>query len=276
MKRHLLILLALLLVLFAACTGPEMPTETPTDTAATIPEPTPEPTPTPTPEPTPTDTPDPQPSETEPEPLHSEYYIEGVSAEDVLSYFAEVCLDREYGTDGDATLVQKWMEPIRYRVHGSPTEEDLAVLKDLEIQLNTIYGFPGLREAEPDDFVELDIHFCQAQELIDRMGSDFSEMDYGAVTFWFTDNIITDGIICCRSDIDQLTRNSVIVEEIYNLLGPAQDTVLREDSVIYQYSDDNRAMSEVDVLLLQLLYHPDIGCGMSAGQCEVVIRDLYY
>lgn len=268
MKRYLLIFPALLMALLAACTAPEAPTETPADTAAVAPETSSTPTPTPT------DTADPQPSE--PEPLHSEYYVEGVSAEDVLSYFAEVCLDREYGTDGDATLVQKWMTPIRYRVQGTPTEEDLAVIKSLEDQLNAIYGFPGLREAEPGAFAELDIFFCEAQELTDRMGSGFDSTHYGAVTFWFTDNVITDGIICCRSDIDQHIRDSVIVEEIYNLLGPAQDTVLREDSVIYQYSDDNRAMSEVDVLLLKILYHPDMLCGMNAGQCEAVIRDLYY
>ena len=29
-------------------------------------------------------------------------------------------------------------------------------------------------------------------------------------------------------------------------------------------------------LLLQLLYHPDIRCGMNAAECEAVIRGLYY
>ena len=32
----------------------------------------------------------------------------------------------------------------------------------------------------------------------------------------------------------------------------------------------------VDWLILKLLYHPDIKCGMNAQQCEEIIRKLYY
>ena len=33
---------------------------------------------------------------------------------------------------------------------------------------------------------------------------------------------------------------------------------------------------DIDLLILQLLYHPDIKCGMNASACEEVIRSLYY
>lgn len=37
-----------------------------------------------------------------------------------------------------------------------------------------------------------------------------------------------------------------------------------------------QSLTQVDELILKLLYHPDIQCGMDTAQCEAVIRTLYY
>ena len=59
-------------------------------------------------------------------------------------------------------------------------------------------------------------------------------------------------------------------------LGPVQDTDLREDSLIYSGYTAPQSLSPVDELILKLLYHPEIRCGMTASECEAVIRSLYY
>ena len=46
----------------------------------------------------------------------------------------------------------------------------------------------------------------------------------------------------------------MLVEEVINLLG-INDTVLREDSIVYQYSSDITAPSEIDWVLIRLLLH---------------------
>ncbi len=212
----------------------------------------------------------------ETERAHSPLYIEGVSVEDVLLFFNEVCLETEYSYGGDASLVQKWEQPIYYKVYGDTTPEDLAVLADLSEQLDSIPGFPGFWEAQEEDLVSVPIHFCSAAELVDLMGDDFTEQHWGATRFWYEDYVIYDAIICIRNDIGQKERNSIIIEEVYNTLGPMQDTEYRKDSVIYQYSNENLSMSDIDVLLLKLLYDPKIICGMNAAECEAVIRSLYY
>ena len=66
----------------------------------------------------------------------------------------------------------------------------------------------------------------------------------------------------------------MIIEEIYNGLGPVQDTVLRPDSIICQEYAEHQWLSPVDELILRLLYHPEIQCGMNAEECEGVIRSL--
>ena len=226
----------------------------------------------------PTEPTDPTDPPAPPAPEHSELYIPGLSVEDVITYFNEVCLDAEFSTgDGNTSLLQRWESPIRYYLNGTYTEKDLEVLEGLCDWLNTVEGFPGISEAENPLSTNLHFHFCTADELVDIMGSNYENCD-GAVTFWYytKTNVIYSAKICIRNDMDQYLRNSVIQEELYNGLGPVQDTELREDSIIYSYYSEPQELTEIDKLLIRLLYHPDLKCGMDAAQCEAVIRQLYY
>lgn len=262
-----LLLLLLCVALMAGCgmqetTPTAPPTEAaPSETAVPVTEP-------PSPETIPA-------TEAPTQPSHSEFYIEGLPVEDVLLYFNEVVLDAEYFSTGDPSLVQKWTVPISYIIHGTPTDEDRDILRSFTERLNTMDGFPGISEAADPVAANLRIHFCDQEEMMALMGEDYIGLD-GAVTFWYENHEIYDAIICIRTDLGQNLRSSVILEEIYNGLGPVQDTWLREDSIIYGGYSEPQALTPIDELLLNLLYHPDILCGMDAAECESVIRQLYY
>jgi hypothetical protein len=202
-------------------------------------------------------------------------YIPGLSVEDVILYFNEVCLDSEFTYGGDSSVIQKWAEPLYYTLEGKYTDQDLATLQSFVDWLNTLEGFPGIYPAENMLQQSLRICFCTNQEMVDILGQEFSYVD-GGVRFWYMNNEIYDATICYRQEIHQLTRNSVILEEIYNGLGPAQDTALRPDSIIYRDFSEPQWLTPVDELILKLLYHPDIQPGMNAQECERVIRSLYY
>ena len=219
-----------------------------------------------------------EPEVTEPqntEPQHSALYIPELSVEDVITYFNEVCLDSEFVNRGDPSVIQKWISPIYYTLAGDYTDTDIAVLNDFVGWLNTIEGFPGIYLSTQSHLTNLRIHFCNQQELVNIMGSNFNNMD-GAVTFWYDEDIIYDATICYRTEIDQHLRNSVILEEIYNGLGPIQDTLLRPDSIIYQNFSQPQKLTAVDELILRLLYHPSIRPGMNKEECAQIIRQLYY
>lgn len=212
-------------------------------------------------------------------PMHSELYIPEYTEELIRIYFEEVVLHMEYsdGT-GNPSLVQKWLEPIRYRIIGDPTEEDLAVLTDLFDQLNQVPGFPGIREAKESEMDNLTISFLDHEAFYAAFSDILNGEDaFGGVQFWYyTDtNEIYTANIGYRTDLDQSTRSSILVEEIINMLG-ISDTEQRTDSIVYQYSDENTTLSEIDWLILKLLYNPAIQCGMDADSCSAVIRQLYY
>ena len=251
-------------------TEPTMDTNATTEQVTTAPETKPIETTVAT-EPEPTSIPTEPTTELE----HSELYIPDLSVEDVIRYFNEVCLDAEFVNDGDPSVLQKWTVPIYYILHGEYTSEDLQTLSSFADWLNTSDGFPGIYETQDPTQANLRIHFCLKEDIPIYMGEDYVDLD-GAVTFWYSDNEIYDAIICYSTDINQYVRNSVILEEIYNGLGPVQDTSLRSDSIIYSEFSDPQSLTEIDELLLKLLYHPRMQCGMDSVVCETVIRKLYY
>jgi len=231
----------------------------------------------------------PQPDQTDPDdtkeetppppPEHSQLYLPDYTREQVWEYFQEVVLDMEYsdGT-GDATLVQKWASPIVYRIYGKPTPEDEQVLSALFTQLNELPGFPGIHAAQNGEPENLSISFLNADAFRNQFSDVVNgEYAFGATQFWYytATNDIYTARIGYRTDLDQNTRNSILPEEIINTLG-ITDTVLREDSIVYQYSDENTALSDMDWLILKLLYNPAIGCGMNADACAAAIEQLYY
>ncbi len=272
-KAYLLWLLAAVLLLCAcgqpgrvtvpSYTAPTEQTTVPTDTAPT--EQTTAPATT-------------MPTETT-APLHTPLYLPDCTVEEVLVYFEEVALRMEY-TDGtgDATLVQKWTGPIHYRIYGTPTGEDLAALEALCVQLNAVAGFPGIYPASEDRPENLSLRFLDPEAFSDAFSEAINgETAFGAAQFWYyTDtNEIYTARIGCRTDIDQAVRTSVLTEEIVNVLG-ISDTQMRTDSIVYQYSDENTELSEIDWLILKLLYDPQIQCGMDFAQCSQMIQQLYF
>ena len=207
---------------------------------------------------------------------HSPLFIPYVSQDDAILYYNEVVLDAEFVNGGNATLVQKWAYPITYYVYGQPTDEDMQVLNRFTDYLNTIEGFPGIHQAERSNTEKLSIFFCSHQEMVNRLGNNYAGCD-GGVVFWYNGiNEIYDATICICTEIDQYVRNSVILEEIYNGLGPVQDTDLRPDSLIFSGYSTPQWLHPIDELILKLLYHPSVKCGMTAAQCKSIIQSLYY
>ena len=301
MKKYIVFLLVLTMAIgLAACQKPVQKTQeavtettavapttvptkastvTPTEAPTAAPTAVPTAVPTTAPAETSTEAPTAEPTEEPTEDPHSEFYVEGVSQDQMVEYFNEVVLSMEYTTgDGNAALVQKWDRTISYRIiDGVPTKQDAQIISDLCKALNEVEGFPGIRAATGLE-QNLAIYFLHDDEF-ETQFSHLVNGEYadGAVQFWYYNatNNIYNGRIGYRKDNAQEIRNSVIPEEIINLLG-ISDTTLREDSITYQYGDEATEPSAVDWAIIKLLYNPKIECGMDAAQCEAVIRELYY
>ena len=252
----------------------EVPTETPTTVATTAA------TAAPTVAATQADAqaPTAEPTEAATEQPHSDFYVPGVTPDQMVAYFNEVVLDMEYSTgEGDTSLVQKWNRPISYRIEGVPEHRDAQLINEFTKLLNQVEGFPGIRAATGLE-QNVTISFLHDKDFVPQFAHLLKgERADGVVQFWWYNdtNEIYSGRIGYRKDASQKTRESVIPEEIVNLLG-ISDTVLRKDSITYQYSNEATEPSAVDWAIIKLLYNPKIRCGMNAAECETIIRELYY
>lgn len=210
---------------------------------------------------------------------HSRFYLPGYFPHRILQYFNEVVLSGEYTDNtGSASLIQKWTKPILYRIEGTPTDEDISVLNTLFAQLNEIQGFPGIEAAADGVKENLMIYFLAPDAFRDKFSSTVHGEDaYGAAQFWYDTNTneILNARIGYRTDMEYPSRKSVLLEEIVNCLG-LSDSELRTDSVVYQHSNDNTYLSDVDWLILKLLYEPTFKCGMNAKDCAAIFNVLYY
>ncbi len=226
-----------------------------------------------TPEAEPTSSPKPQAPvvlDFEYDPL-AKYRVNGISSSQMFTYFSEIVNNAEY-SDGSFVhqLVQKWTIPITYRIYGDATEEDMDVLLSFFDELNSLYYFPGIHEVESGEEENLSIYFIDKNLFDITFGDVINHEDAdGAAEYWFyTDSCeIYQGRVGYVTETDQAIRNSVLIEEIVNVLG-LSDTYMREDSIVYQYSSDSLEPSEIDWIIIKALYHPLIKPGMTAEECE--------
>lgn len=210
---------------------------------------------------------------------HSDIYNENYTVDEVLKYFEEVVLTAEYSESEQSRRVQKWLLPIYYSVEGDLTEKDNEVLTDFAETLNSVTGFPGFYPVTGGEKACLEIKFYDGNDLMTEMGEVVNgERSDGIVQYWYLldNSIIYAAKIGYDNGVSQRVRSSVIVEEIMNAIGFSNDTVLRQDSVIYEKYTENYALSEMDLILLKLLYHPLIKPDMTKDKCFEIIKKLYY
>ncbi|HPE16597.1 MAG TPA: DUF2927 domain-containing protein, partial [Oscillospiraceae bacterium] len=148
----------------------------------------------------------------------------GYDDETVLSYFREIAFDTELGESVDA--IRKWTSPIYYEIHGTATEDDLALLTRLVAALDTVEGFPGMYDAAAAETQpNFHIYFMDAADI--PLLEDGAEDSWGlATTWWYTaTKVIHSARVAVANDVTtQEQRNTVILEETIQALGLTQDS----------------------------------------------------
>ena len=209
----------------------------------------------------------------EPEPV-----LGGYTVDEVVNYFHEVVHSSEYSFgSGRADAVHKWEQPIYYQLIGDYTVEDMRTIGNMCSRLNEVEGFPGIYASPDEQTTNVQIYFYDQETMLREFGHYINyEAADGMMTYWYSNstNAIQKATVCCRSDIPQVLRDSVVVEEIFNMLGMPNDTKTRTDSILYQYGSSVLEPSELDWLIVRLLYNEEMLCGYDCEQSNDVIRAL--
>jgi len=179
----------------------------------------------------------------------------------------------EYGNASEGQTLTRWEDEITIWVGGSATKDDLATLDQFIMDLSfRVPSLPVIRRVKRDTDAAIRIWyvpFAQMQYYVEGYIDD----NWGFFHYEANHGSITSARIAIASDItDQQERNHLLLEEIVGSLGLPNDHNVFSDSIIYQQWTTVQSLSEVDWLMLNMLYSPVTSPGMTWAQTGAALR----
>jgi hypothetical protein len=187
---------------------------------------------------------------------------------EAIAYFEEVAFGPEFG-DGSREI-RKWTHDVRIVVHGDPSGENLVTLYDVVADLNTIIGSIVIDVVASDG--NFDIHFAPEPEFA-AIEPNYVPVNMGFFWLWWDGggNITDARVLVSTTGLTQPERNHIIREEVTQSLGLMRDSFAYEDSIFYQGWTETQEYSELDELLIEMLYLPDVEPQMTVDEARAVI-----
>ena len=177
-----------------------------------------------------------------------------------LELFRVCALSAEYG-DNRGFLI-RWEAPIRVCTDGRPAIADLRELDAFLAELSgRVPGLPPFERVCTEAEANLVIHYCALKELPERV-TGYTPGNWGYFSYWYTGAVINRAIIGIAVDKCGLReRNHLMREELVGALGLTNDHEVWSDSILYQPWTTVQTLSEVDWLMLNILYSPQLKPG---------------
>ncbi|MBD2088871.1 DUF2927 domain-containing protein [Microcoleus sp. FACHB-1515] len=187
-----------------------------------------------------------------------------------INYFLEIALGAEFGSS-DA-VIRKWNAPIRIRVTGRPTSEDMRSLQAVIRDLNGLVQGTSLSIDNNNSNVEM--VFAPESEFR-RYEPNYQPTNMGFGWIWWNQNTLNRArILISTTGITQQERSHLIREELTQSLGLMQDSYRYPDSMFYQGWTDPTQFSAIDRTVISMLYRPEIRAGMTRSQVVRVLQSL--
>ncbi|MEB3830929.1 DUF2927 domain-containing protein [Phormidium sp. CCY1219] len=184
-----------------------------------------------------------------------------------IDYFLEVALGSEFGNNDPQ--IKKWVEPLRIKVHGSPTPEDRRILRTVMQELNALTNIDWRFDSTNPN---VDIYFVPESEF-HQYEPNYVPVSYGFFWTWWKNYEISQArILISTTEINQRERAHIIREELTQSLGLMRDSYRFSDSIFFQGWTDVTEYSELDKAVISLLYRPEVRPGMSKEELLDVLR----
>jgi len=235
--------------------------------------------------------------------LRQERWSSGLDAQTLARNFMAIAMRSEYSLrgggathGGGAAPLRRWEQPIRLGVRfgasvsGTQQRRDLAAVQSVAQRLQRASGHPiRVVNANPNFHVLVlnDQERANARAVLQQIAPGLSRAAQGAIlrmrpnTFCMVvaipGNNPADGyqqaIAIVRAEHPPLMRRSCIEEELAQGMGLSNDSPDARPSI---FNDDEEfgVLTRHDELLLRMLYHDSLRCGMSAGAVDDYVEAL--
>jgi hypothetical protein len=189
----------------------------------------------------------------------------------ILDYFEEIALKREYSDGSFDGVVCRWQEPIRVSVNGSYTQDDYDWLLAHINYLNSLGCLPAISiTAEAD--ANFHVFFTELEHLLDVIPG-YVEGNWGFISInWDSSGQVYLANMGIASDVtNQKQRNHLILEEFTQGLGLLNDGYEYPDSIFQAEWTETQSISALDEWMIRLLYSPSIEAGMKDGVRDILL-----
>lgn len=165
----------------------------------------------------------------------------------------------------------RWEEPIRICLSGTPTQADREALDAFILQLCCrVPTMPNVTVVDDPGQANLFIWYGPMDGMADHV-TGYVPGNWGAFTCWQKGYRIVKAEIGIATGVTtQRDRNHLLLEELVGALGLTNDHSVFSDSILYQTWTTTQALSEVDWLMLNMLYHPDVSPGWDWSMFSLV------
>lgn len=182
---------------------------------------------------------------------------------DAVDYLSEIGFGSEFGAS--SPVLHRWREDLRIKVHGEPTETDLATLRQVAQELNSL--IPDLMLEISDVDPNVDIHFLPEPSFT-SVDPQYVPVNLGFFRVWWdSQGVINRGrILVSTQGLNQAERSHLIREELTQILGLFKDSWQHQDSIFYQGWTSTQEYSPLDREIIRLLYSPRLETGMVQTQ----------
>jgi hypothetical protein len=187
-----------------------------------------------------------------------------------LQLMQTVAFRHEYGGEHD---LLRWATPIRIYVGGTPTNQDRDTIEDFLIELAChVPMMPNVSIVNREMAANITMWFGPLDQLQYHV-HEYPEESWGAFHYWYNNFRINRAEIGIANDVtSQRDRNHIIKEELIGVFGLGNDHYEYSDSIIYQRWTATQELFDVDWLMMNMLYHPDVTPGMTWFQFERATR----
>ncbi|WP_435625184.1 DUF2927 domain-containing protein [Flagellimonas sp.] len=197
----------------------------------------------------------------------------------VISYFKEIALGFENGNS--AEIIRKWSSPMRVFIAGNASSTSKDKVEQTIDQINELvtdgFSIEIVTQFESHNCL---IFFGTKSEFLTiypeaegQIGSNFAIFN----VWWNNNNINRARIFIDSFRVSKEKQESLIIEEITQILGLGKDSSRFPNSIFYETPTDGGFASEyadIDKELIRLLYHPSMKVGLNEEQVDLVLKEI--
>ena len=194
-----------------------------------------------------------------------------------LDCLMQCAFTKEWDSDGTANAASKlhrWEDTIKICVTGSPSKDDLKQLNAFIMEIAThCPNMPNIRIVKNEYEANVTVYYGPLKTLASHVDY-YHEGNWGAFSNHYTSHVLDNGKVGIATDKNTTaSKRHLLREELVGVFGLLNDHYDYSDSILYQKWTTVGQLSEVDWLMLNMLYDPDLKCGMSADEAYKILHE---